>query len=192
MDDRITRILKLVAIVLAVSFLGWAAYEKFVAEVAPGDMAYHAGNRAFEDGNYGRAAAEFQSALAEDPDHVHALRGLAISLHMAGRHDEALTSYQQAIAGEPEFGATYANRGILLDTLGRHEDALSDYTRALALEPELADGPKWLTRFLRNQAEAPPSIADRARYLQAELIKPEDERVLRVPEVDAHQRPYQQ
>jgi hypothetical protein len=47
-----------------------------------------------------------------------------------------------------------------------------------------------LTRFLRNQAERPPTIADRAAYLRAELAKPEGERRLRVPEVDARQRPY--
>ena len=63
---------------------------------------------------------------------------------------------------------------------------------ALELDPELAEGPSWLTRFLRNQADAPPTIADRARYLRAELAKPESERVLRVPEHDAQQRPYQQ
>jgi hypothetical protein len=64
--------------------------------------------------------------------------------------------------------------------------------RALELDPELAEGPHWLTRFLRNQPEAPPTIADRARYLRAELAKPEAERVLRVPQIDAQQRPYQQ
>ena len=76
--------------------------------------------------------------------------------------------------------------------MGRHEAALADYHTALELDPEIASGPHWLTRFLRNQPEAPPTIADRARYLHAELAKPEGERVLRVPEIDARQRPYQQ
>lgn len=192
MADRTTPILKVIAVVMAVAFVGWAIYEKFVAEVAPGDMAYHAGNRAFEDGHYGRAIDEFRTALAENPEHAHALRGLAISLHKAGRRDEALSVYEEAIAREPRFGAAYANRGILLDTMGRHEAALEDYTKALELDPELAEGPHWLTRFLRNQPEAPPGISDRARYLRAELAKPEDERLLRVPELDRQQRPYQQ
>jgi hypothetical protein len=42
---------------------------------------------------------------------------------------------------------------------------------------------------LRNQPEAPPTIADRAAYLRAELAKPESERLLRMPELDA---PYKQ
>jgi hypothetical protein len=76
--------------------------------------------------------------------------------------------------------------------MGRHEEALANYTKALRLDPEIASGPHWLTRFLRNQREAPPTVADRARYLRAELAKPQDERVLRVPEIDAQQRPYEQ
>ena len=203
MDDRATRVLKLVAVALAVGFVGWAGYDHFAGKAAPGDMAYHAGNRAFEDREYERAVTEFQRALADAPDHLHALRGLAISLHQAGRHDDALTIYDEVIARTSEplpdddgeraaLAATLANRGILLDTMGRHEAALEDYERALAIHEEVAKGPHWLTRFLRNQPEPPPTVADRARYLRAELAKPEGERMLLVPEIDAQQRPYQQ
>jgi tetratricopeptide (TPR) repeat protein len=192
MDDRLTRALKLVAIAMVVAFVGWAVYEKFVVGNAPGDYAYHAANNLFEDGFYEQAAAGYREALAEAPGHLHALRGLARSLHKMDAHEEALAVYDQAIVQAPEFAGTYANRGILLDTMGRHEEALVDYTKALQLDPSIADGPHWLTRFLRNQAEAPPTVADRARYLRAELAKPEDERLLRVPEVDAQQRPYKQ
>src|SRR5690606_14528018 len=106
--------------------------------------------------------------------------------------DQALAVYDEAIARAPDFAGTYANRGILLDTMGRHEEALVDYTKALQLDPSIADGPNWLTRFLRKQAETPPTVADRAAYLRAELAKPEDERLLVVPEIDRQQRPYQQ
>jgi len=202
MDDRTTRILKVVAVVMAVAFVGWAVWERFVADPVPGDLAYHAGNTLFEDGFYERAAAEYREALDENPDHIHALRGLARSLHKMGEHDRALALYDEAIARAPArpqdedvraaLAANHANRGILLDTMGRHQAALEDYDRALELDPEIAEGPHWLTRFLRNQPEPPPTIADRARYLRAELAKPEDQRVLRVPEEDARQRPYQQ
>ena len=192
MDDRLTKVLKVVAIAMAVAFVGWAVYEKFVVGSAPGDYAYHDANKLFEDGSYERAAATYREALAEAPGHLHALRGLARSLHKTGADDEALAVYDQAIAQAPEFAGTYANRGILLDSMGRHEEALADYTRALQLNPAIADGPHWLTRFLRKQADAPPTVADRAAYLRAELAKPEGERVLLMPEVDARQRPYKQ
>ena len=76
--------------------------------------------------------------------------------------------------------------------MGQYPAAVADYGQALSLDPEVADGPHWMTRFLRNQAEAPPTIADRFAYLQAELAKPEAERLLRMPEEDTAQRPYQQ
>ncbi|HXK57889.1 MAG TPA: hypothetical protein PLZ16_14720, partial [Gammaproteobacteria bacterium] len=58
------------------------------------------------------------------------------------------------------------------------------------LEPKVAEGPGFLIRFMRNQTERPPTIADRARYLKAELSKPEDERLLKMPALDARQRAY--
>jgi len=192
MDDQLTKVLKIVAIAMVVAFVGWAVYEKFMVGPAPGDFAYHAANNLFEDGSYERAADRYRAALAEAPDHLHALRGLARSLHKMGAHAEALALYDQAIARAPDFAGTYANRGILLDTMGRHEEALVDYTKALQLDPSLADGPNWLTRFLRKQAEPPPTVADRAAYLRAELAKPKGERVLLLPEIDAQQRSYKQ
>jgi tetratricopeptide (TPR) repeat protein len=151
---------------------------------------------------YDRAVEQYREALEVNPDHIYALRGLARSLHLAGQHEEALVLYDEAIArtpAQPEdegeraaLAASYANRGILLDTMGRHEEALADYDQALTLDPDVAKGPHWLTRFLRNQPQAPPTIADRAAYLRAELAKPEAERLLRVPELDQQQRPYQQ
>ncbi|MDX1542154.1 MAG: tetratricopeptide repeat protein, partial [Geminicoccaceae bacterium] len=106
MPDRTTRILKLVAIALGVAFIGFAVVEKFISQPAPGNMSYHAGNTLFEDGFYERAAAAYRDALDQDPDHLHALRGLARSLHLAGEHDDALLLYDEAISTAPEFGAT--------------------------------------------------------------------------------------
>lgn len=179
MDDRGTRLLKPTAIAMAVGLLGWAVHDKLYVGSAPGDQAYREADTLFEDGFYARAAAGYRDALALAPDRLDALRGLARSLHKLGAHASALALYDQAIAQAPEFAGNYANRGILLDTMGRHEAALADYLVALDLDPKIADGPSWLTRFLRNQAEA-PTIADRAAYLGAELAKPASERVLLV------------
>jgi len=74
--------------------------------------------------------------------------------------------------------------------MGRHEKALSDYEQALRIDPSIAEGPHWLTRFLRLQAEPPPTIADRARYLRAQFALPKEQRRLQNPEEDNKQRPY--
>jgi tetratricopeptide (TPR) repeat protein len=189
-DTRLYAFLKYTAIVLGVAWLGWSIYDGLFAHRAPGDQDYFAGNRAFEDGNYESALTDYDAALGEAPDHLYALRGRARTLMQLGRNDVALEAFNAAIARDPEFAATYANRGILHDRMGHTEQAMADYERALQLDPSIAEGPHWLTRFLRNQAEKPPGIADRLAYLKEEMKKPEGERLLQVPEVDSAQRPY--
>ncbi len=190
MDERLYRTLVRVAVILTVAWVGWSVYDSFLRDRAPGELAYHAGNRHFEDGRWEAALRAYDEALAANPDFIHALRGRARSLMQLGRHEEALAAFDEAIRREPGFAATWANRGILHDRMGHYEAAIADYERALALDPSLNDGPNWLTRFLRLQPRRPPGIGDRARYLRAQLALPPAERVLRVPELDAAQRPY--
>lgn len=151
---------------------------------------YQAGNRHFEDGNYQQASEKFKSIVDNDPANVDALRGLARSYTLLGKYHDALALYNRAIAQAPEFAATYANRGILHDRMQHYPLAIQDYRHALKLQPDLAKGPGWLTRFLRNQAERPPSILDRLDYLEKELQKPAQERLLILPDKDRQQRPY--
>ena len=192
MNERTYRILTRVAIALTALFVLFSVYDCSFRERNPGDLPYLQGDNLFEDGAYDRALEKYQKALTESADHIHALRGKARSLMQLGRLDEALSSFDEAIAREPDFGASYANRAIAHDRMGHYDKALADYEKALSLDPELAAGPHWMTRFLRLQSTKPPGIADRAAYLRQELAKPPGQRLLRVPERDAEQRPFKQ
>ncbi len=190
MDDRIYRTLLSIAITLTVAWVGWSIYTSVILEETPGDNTYLAGNSYFEDGRYEEALREYRAALTINPQHTHAKRGEARSLMQLGHHYAALMTFNEVIAREPDFAASYANRGILHDRMGSYWAAIEDYEKALQLDPELAAGPHWMTRFLRNQANRPPTIADRARYIRNQMAKPESERVLQVPEADGKQRPF--
>ncbi len=192
MDKRLYKFLVWIAVVLTLAWVGWSMYDSMIAPRNPGDLAYLEANNLFEDGEYQRALDKYGEALNEAPNHIHAMRGRARSLMQLGQSAQALAEFNTAISLEPDFGSTYANRGILHDRSGRYEKAIEDYERALELDPELIDGPHWLTRFLRNQPQKPPGIAERTAYLRKELAKPESERLLRVPEHDAGQRSYKQ
>ena len=183
---------KRIAVALAVASAAWFLYDSLIASRDPALDAQSAADRVFEDGYYERALGLYRDRLAVEPGNPYALRGVALSLMQLGRDDEALAAFAAAIAAEPDFAGSFANRGILHDRMGDHEAAIADYERALALDPEVAEGPHWLTRFLRNQPERPPTIADRLAYLKGELAKPEAERLLGLPEEDQAQRPYQQ
>ena len=191
-DKGLYRFLVWTAILFTIAWIGWSIYDSMIAPRNPGDLAYLEGNNLFEDGEYQRALDKYDEALNEDRNHIHAMRGRARSLMQLGQSPQALAEFDTAIALEPDFGPTYANRGILHDRSGRYEKAIADYERALELDPELIDGPHWLTRFLRNQPQKPPGLAERTAYLRKELAKPESERLLKVPEQDAEQRSYKQ
>lgn len=186
------QILKWIAIVVALVVAGSMLYTTFFVGRSAADQAYLEGEQFFADGEYERALPKYDEALAHDPDHFHALRARARTLLQLGRNEEALALYDQAIEEHTDFAPLYANRGVLHDRMGAYEKAIEDYEHALRLDPELDEGPHWLIRFLRLQPEKPPTIGDRARYLRDELAKPENQRVLRVPEIDAQQRSYKQ
>lgn len=192
MKDPVYRLLVIVAVVMGVGWVGWSFYDGFLAKREPGHQAFRSGERYFEDGRYEQALRAYNEALRINRDHAYAQRGRGRALLKLQRHEEAIQAFDHALERIPdnEAAALYANRGIAHDFLGDHRRAIADYRRALALNPEVAEGPNWLTRFLRLQPEKPPTIADRAAYLEAQLRKPEHERVLRIPEQDAAQRPY--
>lgn len=152
-----------------------------------------AAHRAFKDGDYRPALQAFVEAEAVRADDANAIFGQALALMQLDRGEAALAAFSRALlsAGNADIRAyLLANRGILHDRKLRYREALEDYDQALKLNPKVAEGPGAMLRFVHNQAERPPSIADRARYLRQELTKPEHARLLSLPEQDARQYPY--
>jgi tetratricopeptide (TPR) repeat protein len=190
MADSTYKNLMRVAIALTVLWVGWSVYDGLLKESTPHGQQFAAAFRFLEDGQYQEALNVYQTVLKQDPNNTYALRGKAQALLQLGNYKMALATYDEAIYREPDLGVAYANRGILKDRMGDYEGALADYRQALALQPEVSDGPGFMTRFLRNQADKPPSVADRANYLEEQLAKPESQRLLQVPKQDNAQRSY--
>jgi len=175
----------LILVVLAVGY-----YRSDTSESVAGETKNRLANSYLEDGDLEQALATFDEAIALNPDYSDAHRGKAITLMLLERFDESRTLFNRAIELDPASALAYANRGTLNDRTGRYEEAVRDYRKAAALNPKLANGPGWLWRFLRNVHDKPPTIVDRADYLEDQLAKPPAERLLRVPEMDAQQRMY--
>lgn len=166
-------------------------YFQFMAhENVPGENIFRLANKNLEEGVYEDALKLFDKAIALTPDYRDAHMGRAITLMQMQRYNESRKAFDTAIGLDEGYAAAYANRGILNDRTGRYEDAIRDYRKAVELDPEITEGPGFLWRFLRNIPEKQPTIEDRANYLEEELKKPESERLLRVPEIDAQQRMY--
>lgn len=188
--DGTYRLLVWAAIATLLLVVGATTYTYVTGVDEGGVMEYRRGNLRLEDGEFQQALADFDTSLGQKPTHAPSHLGRALALMALGRNEEAIEAFGTALALEPEFAAAYANRGILYDRLGRHREALEDYRQALRLDPELGEGPDWLTRFFRLQVERPPTIADRAVFLEEELKKPPEQRRLVNPELDSQQRSY--
>ena len=165
-------------------------YGRVAGDSNPGDFEVRTANYRLEDGHFEEAIREFESALAKNPEHPGAHLGLAITLMQMSRLEDAVAQFDRVLAIDPDMAVAWADRGIAWDRLGQYEKALADYRTALALDATLAKGPGWLWRFLRNVDKTPPTVKDRADYLEAELAKPADERLLELPEEDTKQRMY--
>jgi tetratricopeptide (TPR) repeat protein len=176
------------AILLAI--IAFVFYWRVGSEKNPGDYNVKKGNYRLEDAQHDEAVKEFSEALRKNPEYVMAHLGLAITNMQMGNNVEALKGFGLAIEKNPELAAAFANRGILYDRMGEYKKALADYRKALELDPKILEGPKFLWRFMRNIDEKPPTIDDRIKYLEAELAKPESERLLKIPEEDEKQRMY--
>ena len=170
--------------------IGFLIYWRTGVEENPGDYNVRKGNYRLEDAQYDEAFKEFTEALQKNPEHVMARLGLATTYMQMGKDNEALQEFNLVIEIQPDLAAAYANRGVLYDRSGQHEKALADYRKALELDPEILEGPGFLWRFMRRIDEKPPTIEDRADYLEAELAKPEEERLLKIPGEDEKQRMY--
>ena len=180
----------LVALLLVIGVATFVYYWRVGTEEVPGDYNVTKGNYRLEDGQYDEAVREFTEAISQNSEHVSAHLGLAITYMQMERDDEALHEFDTTIRLDPDHAAAFADRGILYDRMGKYEDALADYRKSIEINPEVLEGPGFLWRFMRNIDEKPPTITDRARYLEEELQKPPEERTLRVPEIDEEQRMY--
>ncbi|HUL37738.1 MAG TPA: adenylate/guanylate cyclase domain-containing protein, partial [Thermodesulfobacteriota bacterium] len=89
------------------------------------------------EGEYDKAIAEGERAVALDPGGVVGLNSYGSALRFAGRSEEAIPLYQKAIRISP-FGATflYLNFGAVLRATGRFEEAVASYKKAIQIAPD--------------------------------------------------------
>lgn len=192
------RFIILMALLTVGMFILWDVVEELVQR-APGDFDTEMGVNRMTDGLWDEALAHFDKALAAEPNHRGALMGRALVFIQTERYDAAIAELDHLIdylaasvdaddtTGIGALAAAYANRGIVLDRQGAHERALESYLMALRTDPGAVEGPGIVNRILypRNHVS---SVRKRAEYLIEQLKLPEDQRVLRIEELDAQQR----
>ena len=84
------------------------------------------------------------------------------------------------------LAAAYANRGIRKDRKANYEGAVEDYIKESKIDEEAVGGPGFCPVILNYKFKS-SSVKERAIYIYEQLQLPEDERVLKIKELDEGQ-----
>jgi tetratricopeptide (TPR) repeat protein len=94
---------------------------------------YDQGLKLYYERNYNAALAQFNKALAIDPNCYQAINGKGASYAFLGRYSEGISLVKQAIKMKPDFEYGYFNLGLSNELAGKWNDAISAYETAIKL-----------------------------------------------------------
>jgi Ca-activated chloride channel homolog len=117
------------------------------------------GNRSYQAGEFGDAAASYQNALQEDPEEAIALFNLAAARYRAGDIEGAAGTYIELLDAEqsyrdkhPELAAkSWYNLGNSMLASEKPDEALKAYIEALRRNPEMLEAKHNLELALNQQ-----------------------------------------
>jgi len=185
------------AILTFVMFTVWALVRSFMNRPA-GDYETEVCDMRLKDKLYDQAIEAANIALEKTPNHRGAVMCKAlvfISQKKYPKANEELTNLINFLeknvkeddkTGIGTLAAAYANRGIIKDRNKNYEGALQDYIKALGIDYVAVAGPGLGTIILNYKFKS-SSVKERALYLNEQLQLPENERVLRIKELDEGQ-----
>ena len=111
--------------------------------------AMNTGHSAAWDQQWDKAAAAYQQALEEFPDHPKALTSLGLALFELQRYEESLQAYQKAVQAAPNDPVPLEKAGQLLERLGNIQEAIQAFLHAGELYIKNQNSEKALENWVR-------------------------------------------
>jgi len=185
------------AILTFVMFTVWALVRSFMNRPS-GDYETEVCDIRLKDKKYDEAVEAADIALKKMPNHRGAIMCKALVYISQKQYREASDQLDYLInflekniedddkTGIGTLAAAYANRGIIKDRKEDYEGALKDYVKALGIDYEAVAGPGLGTIILNYKFKS-SSVKERALYLNEQLQLPENERILKIEELDEGQ-----
>jgi len=185
------------AILTFVMFTVWALIRSFMNR-PPGDYETEVCDMRLKDKLYDEAIQAANTALEKTPNHRGAIMCKALVFISQKKYLEANEELNYLInflekniqdddlTGIGTLAAAYANRGIIKDRKENYEGALEDYLKAIKIDEEAVGGPGFGTVILNYKFKS-SSVKKRAIYIYEQLQLPENDRVLKIKELDEGQ-----
>ena len=185
------------AILTFVMFTVWALIRSFKNR-PPGDYETEVCDMRLKDKLYDKAIQAANTALEKTPNHRGAIMCKALVFISQKMYPEANEELNYLInfleknikdddlTGIGTLAAAYANRGIIKDRKENYEGALEDYLKAIKIDEEAVGGPGFGTVILNYKFKS-SSVKKRAIYIYEQLQLPENDRVLKIKELDEGQ-----
>jgi tetratricopeptide (TPR) repeat protein len=107
------------------------------------------GHSAAWDQQWDKAAAAYQKALEEIPDHPKALSSLGMALFELQQYDESLGVYQKAVQAAPNDPLPLEKVGQLSERVGKRQEAIQFFMKAAELYIKNQDADKALANWVR-------------------------------------------
>ena len=185
------------AILTFVMFTVWALVRSFMNR-PPGDYETEVCDIRLKDKKYDEAIKAANLALKKTPNHRGAIMCKALVFISEKKYKEASDELDYLInfleknlqeddkTGKGTLAAAYANRGIIKDRSEDYNGALKDYVKALGIDHDAVAGPGLGTVILNYKFKS-SSVRERALYINEQLQLPENERILKIEELDKGQ-----
>ncbi len=99
-----------------------------------------AGFHYLDQGEFGKAAEEFNRILKLDPQNAHARHGLGLCYQREGKFNEAAQEFRRGLEKASENEHIHTSLGFCYKELGQIDKAMDEFKRALALNPKNQNG----------------------------------------------------
>ncbi|CAN5271216.1 hypothetical protein BH09BAC2_BH09BAC2_01710 [soil metagenome] len=144
------------AIMKAGAFVLFTAFFSFSAQAQNVNNQIASGNTSYNNRDYIKAAAAFQSALNEAPKNSIAAFNLGNALFKIKKPDEAVTNYDRVIQNSTDRSVqakAYYNKGVVYQSRDQLPQCIDAYKKALRIDPMDEEARQNLQRALKKQQQ---------------------------------------